>query len=100
MPDNIYVPSGETVIVNAQVDCLFVTGMGKAFGSTEPVDIAVEKFIPIKFIEDTHLLSKQLGLTGSEKNLLDQALVVNMVEETFGSEAATGLAGEVSKAIN
>lgn len=54
----------------------------------------------LKFIEDTHLLSKELGLSGAEKNLLDQALYVNMLEETFGSEAATGLAGEVSKAIN
>ena len=54
----------------------------------------------LKFIEDTHLLSKQLGLSGKEKNLLDQALYVNMLEETFGSEAATGLAGEVSKAIS
>ncbi len=52
LPDNIYVPKGETVIVNAQVDCLFVTGMGKAGGQTEPIDIAVTKFIPIKFIED------------------------------------------------
>jgi hypothetical protein len=61
LPDNIYVPSGETVIVNAQVDCLFVTGMGKAFGSTDPVDIAVEKFIPIKFIEDAPV--KLIALT-------------------------------------
>ena len=36
---------------------------------------------------------------GKEKNLLDQAIYVNMLEETFGSEAATGLAGEVTKAI-
>lgn len=54
----------------------------------------------LKFIEDTHLISKQLGLTGKEKNLLDQALYVDMLEQNFGSEAATGLAGEVSKAIN
>lgn len=54
----------------------------------------------LKFIEDTHLIAKQLGLSGQEKNLLDQAIYVNMLEETFGSEAATGLAGEVSKAIN
>lgn len=54
----------------------------------------------LKFIEDTHLISKELGLSGAEKNLLDQALFVNMLEEIFGSEAATGLAGEVGKAIS
>lgn len=54
----------------------------------------------LKFIEDTHLLSKQLGLSGKEKNLLDQALYVDMLEQNFGSEAATGLAGEVSKGIS
>ena len=53
----------------------------------------------LKFIEETHLISKRLGLEGKEKNLLDQAIYVNMLEETFGSEAATGLAGEVTKAI-
>lgn len=60
LPDNIYVPSGETVIVNAQVDCLFVTGMGKAFGSAEPVDITVKKFIPIRFIEDAPIKLTEL----------------------------------------
>lgn len=60
LPDNIYVPSGETVVVNAQVDCLFVSGMGKAFGSTEPVDIPVEKFIPITFTQDAPVKLTQL----------------------------------------
>ena len=54
----------------------------------------------LKFIENTHLISKQLGLSGKEKNLLDQAIFVNMLEKTFGSEAATGLAGEIGKALS
>lgn len=53
----------------------------------------------LKFIEDTHLISKELGLEGADKNLLDQAIFVDLLEQNFGSEAATGLAGEVSKAI-
>jgi hypothetical protein len=54
----------------------------------------------LKFIEDTHEISKRLGLDGAEKNLLDQAIFVDILEQTFGSEAATGLAGEVTKGIN
>lgn len=54
----------------------------------------------LKFIADTQNISKQLGLKGADQNLLDQALFVNILEETFGSEAATGLAGEVTKGIN
>lgn len=61
LPDSIYVPAGETVIVNAQVDCLFVTGMGKAFGSTEPIEIPVKNVVSIKFTEDAPVKLTQLN---------------------------------------
>lgn len=88
-------------MVGKKVDLSSKEG-SQAFGQALRSAFSNNKSRPntLKFIEDTHLLSKQLGLAGSEKNLLDQALYVNMLEETFGSEAATGLAGEVSKAIN
>ena len=88
-------------MVGKKVDLASKEG-SQAFGQALRSAFSNNKSRPntLKFIEDTHLLSKQLGLSGSEKNLLDQAIYVNMLEETFGSEAATGLAGEVSKAIN
>lgn len=88
-------------MVGKKVDLSSKEG-SQAFGQALRSAFSNNKSRPntLKFIEDTHLISKQLGLTGSEKNLLDQALFVKMLEETFGSEAATGLAGEVSKAIN
>lgn len=88
-------------MVGKKVDLSSKEG-AQAFGQALRSAFSNNKSRPntLKFIEDTHLISKKLGLTGSEKNLLDQALFVNMLEETFGSEAATGLAGEVSKAIN
>jgi hypothetical protein len=60
LPDNIYVPTGETVIINAQVDCLFISGMGKAFGSTEPIDIPVKNFTLITFTQDTPIKLTQI----------------------------------------
>lgn len=88
-------------LVGKKVDLSSREG-SQAFGQALRSAFSNNKSRPntLKFIEDTHLLSKQLGLSGKEKNLLDQALYVNMLEETFGSEAATGLAGEVSKAIS
>lgn len=88
-------------MVGKKVDLSSTQG-AQAFGQALRSAFSNNKSRPntLKFIEDTHLISKKLGLTGSEKNLLDQALFVNMLEETFGTEAATGLAGEVSKAIN
>lgn len=53
----------------------------------------------LSFIENTQKVGKQLKLTGAEQNVLEQAIFVTMLENTFGSEAATGLAGEVSKGI-
>lgn len=53
----------------------------------------------LKLIEDLQLIAKQRGLKGAEQNLLDQALYVNILEDTFGSQAATGLASEVSKGV-
>lgn len=53
----------------------------------------------LKFIEELQNTGSNLGLKGSGQNVLDQALFVNILEDTFGSQAATGLAGEVGKAI-
>lgn len=53
----------------------------------------------LKFIEDTQSVAKQLGLKGSKQNILDQAIYVDLLEQTFGSQATTGLAGETTKAI-
>jgi uncharacterized membrane protein len=88
-------------VVGKKVDLSSKEGT-QAFGQALRSAFSNNKSRPntLKFIEDTHLISKELGLSGSEKNLLDQALFVNILEETFGTEAATGLAGEVSKAIN
>lgn len=88
-------------MVGKKVDLTSKEG-SQAFGQALRSAFSNNKSRPntLKFIEDTHNISKQLGLEGAEKNLLDQALFVNILEETFGSEAATGLAGEVSKAIN
>lgn len=54
----------------------------------------------LQLIESLQNIAKERGLNGAEQNLLDQALYVNMLEEQFGSAAATGLAGEVTKAVN
>ena len=54
----------------------------------------------LKLIEDLVDMAKKRNLTGAEQNLLDQALYVGILEETFGSAATTGLAGEVKKAID
>lgn len=41
LADNYYVPAGQTIIINAQVDCLFFTGLGTAATITEvPINIA------------------------------------------------------------
>lgn len=53
----------------------------------------------LALIEELQNIAKQRGLKGAEQNLLDQALYVNMLEDQFGSQAATGLAGEVGKAL-
>lgn len=53
----------------------------------------------LALIENLQNIAKTRNLVGAEQNLLDQALYVNMLEDTFGSQAATGLAGEVGKAI-
>lgn len=53
----------------------------------------------MKFIEDLQAAGKAFGLKGSGQNVLDQALFVNILEDTFGTQATTGLAGEVGKAI-
>lgn len=88
-------------IVGKKVDLSSREG-SQAFGQALRSAFSNNKSRPntLKFIEDTHLISQKLGLSGKEKNLLDQALFVNMLEDTFGSEASTGLAGEVQKAIN
>lgn len=54
----------------------------------------------LTFIENVQKMSKTLKLKGAEQDILDQAIFVTLLEDTFGSEAATGLAGEVTKAIN
>jgi len=54
----------------------------------------------LALIEELQNIAKQRGLKGAEQNLLDQALYVNMLEDQFGTQAATGLAGEVGKALN
>lgn len=54
----------------------------------------------LSLIEELQNIAKQRGLKGAEQNLLDQALYVNMLEDQFGTQAATGLAGEVGKALN
>lgn len=53
----------------------------------------------LKLIEDLQNIAKQRKLKGAEQNLLDQALYVNILEDTFGSQAATGLASEVGKGV-
>jgi hypothetical protein len=53
----------------------------------------------LKLVEDLQNIAKQRNLNGAEQNLLDQALYVNILEDTFGSQAATGLASEVSKGV-
>lgn len=53
----------------------------------------------LSLIEELQNIAKQRKLKGAEQNLLDQALYVNMLEEQFGTQAATGLAGEVGKAL-
>lgn len=54
----------------------------------------------LALIEELQNMAKQRGFKGAEQNLLDQALYVNMLEDQFGTQAATGLAGEVGKAIS
>lgn len=54
----------------------------------------------LALIEELQNIAKQRNLKGAEQNLLDQALYVNMLEDQFGTQAATGLAGEVGKALN
>jgi len=53
----------------------------------------------LALIEELQNIAKQRKLKGAEQNLLDQALYVNILEDTFGSQAATGLASEVSKGV-
>lgn len=53
----------------------------------------------LTFIENAQKVGKELGLSGADQNILDQAIFVQILENTFGSPAATGLAGEVSKGI-
>lgn len=53
----------------------------------------------LTFIENIQKIGKELGLKGADQNILDQAIFVTILEETFGSAAATGLAGEVAKGI-
>lgn len=53
----------------------------------------------LKMIEDLQNIAKERKLKGAEQNLLDQALYVNILEDTFGSQAATGLASEVGKGV-
>ena len=53
----------------------------------------------LSLIEELQNIAKERGLNGANQNLLDQALYVNMLDEQFGSQAATGLAGEVGKAL-
>lgn len=54
----------------------------------------------LSFIENLQKISKELKLTNAEQDILDQAIFVTILEDTFGSQAATGLAGEVSKALS
>ena len=54
----------------------------------------------LDFISELQKTAEALDLVGADKNVLDQALFVNLLEETFGSEAATGLASEVAKGVN
>ena len=53
----------------------------------------------LTFIENIQKVGKELKLVGSDKNVLDQAIFVTLLENTFGSEATTGLASEVAKGI-
>lgn len=53
----------------------------------------------LSFIENIQKIGKELKLSGSEKNVLDQAIFVTILENTFGSEATTGLASEVTKGV-
>lgn len=53
----------------------------------------------LSFIENIQKIGKELKLAGSEKSILDQAIFVTILENTFGSEAATGLASEVAKGV-
>ena len=87
-------------VVGKNVD--FSTSQGsQSFGQAFRSAFSNNKSRPatLKLIEDLMIIAKQRGLKGAEQNLLDQALYVNLLEDTFGSQAATGLSGEVSKAI-
>lgn len=53
----------------------------------------------LQLIETLQNVAKSRKLKGAEKNLLDQALYVNMLEDKFGSQASTGLASEVRKGV-
>lgn len=87
-------------VVGKKVD--FSTKEGaQAFGQAFRSAFSNNKSRPktLALIETLQNVAKQRGLKGAEQNLLDQALYVNMLEEQFGTQASTGLAGEVGKAI-
>lgn len=55
--------------------------------------------LTLEFLMRLQKIADELGLDDRTQNLLDQAIFVNIIEDVFGTQAATGLAGEVQKAI-
>jgi methylphosphotriester-DNA--protein-cysteine methyltransferase len=53
----------------------------------------------LALIEELQNIAKTRKLKGAEQNILDQAIYVTLLEDTFGSAAATGLASEVRKGM-
>lgn len=87
-------------VVGKDVD--FATPQAEqAFGQSFRSAFSNNKSRPqtLKLIEDLQTIAKERGLKGAENSLLDQALYVNMLEDHFGSQAATGVASEVAKGV-
>lgn len=54
----------------------------------------------LRFVAELQDFAEQLGLKGADQNIIDQALVYDIIEKLFGSEATMSLSGEVTKAID
>lgn len=87
-------------VVGKKVDFSSKQG-GQSFGQAFRSAFSNNKSRPrtLALIEDLQAIATERNLTGAEQNLLDQAIYINLLEDTFGSQASTGLAGEVKKGV-